>query len=60
MQGAVEVVAAVKHGIERSTQAAESAASHTFAELRKAVDLRERAILKVKTSEGQAYYGWCM
>ena len=47
MQGAIKVVASVKHGIEQSTQAAESAASQAFAELRKAVDLRERTMLEV-------------
>lgn len=50
MQGAVKAVASVKHGIERNTHAAESAVSQAFAELRKAVDMRERAMLKVKTS----------
>lgn len=47
VQGAIEAVEAVKTGVERSTRMAEKTAVQTFSKLRRAVDFREKATLKV-------------
>lgn len=47
VQGAIEAVGAVKAGVERSTRMAEKKAVQAFSKLRRAVDFREKAILKV-------------
>lgn len=48
MQGAVEAVEAVKTGVEQSTKMAEKAAAQAFSNLRRAIDFREKTMLKVK------------
>ena len=50
VQGAVEAVQAVKTGVEQSTKMAEKAAAQVFANLRRAIDFREKAMLKVPTA----------
>ena len=50
VQGAVEAVEAVKTGVEHSTKMAEKAATQAFSNLRRAIDFREKAMLKVQTA----------
>lgn len=50
VQGAVEAVEAVKTGVEQSTKMAEKAAAQVFSNLRRAIDFREKAMLKVQTA----------
>ncbi|CAM9144806.1 unnamed protein product, partial [Laminaria digitata] len=47
VQGAVEAVEAVKIGVEQSTKMAEKAAAQAFSNLRRAIDFREKSMLKV-------------
>lgn len=50
VQGAVEAVESVKTGVEQSTKMAEKAAAQVFSNLRRAIDFREKAMLKVRTA----------
>lgn len=52
VQSAVTSVETIRTGVEQSTRTAENAALRAFDDLRQAINMRQKAMLKVKASNG--------